>query len=165
MHCIIKHLKKLTIGNFYSLPSNSISYMYLLYSFRRFKAFFNYTVMKTRKFRRDRVICGVRLPHILWVLFAVYQTDLDYLRHIVKIFRLPPHGVFSHGSNSTDKYHYFTQSTTGTTPGTKYKFRTLESCTLCPTVISISPFSSFHMLFEMGTGLKYTTRIWIHIEI
>ncbi len=43
--------------------------MYLLYSFRRFKAFLNYTVMKTRKFRR--FICGVRLPHTMSFVCSV----------------------------------------------------------------------------------------------
>jgi hypothetical protein len=50
------------------------------------------------------------------------------------------------------------------------KFRTLQSCTLCPTLylnfsIDFGEQNSYHMLFEMGTGFKYTTRIWIQIEI
>jgi hypothetical protein len=49
------------------------------------------------------------------------------------------------------------------------KFRTLESCTLCPIVymnffVEFDEQNIYRMLFEMGLGFS-PTRIWIRIEI
>ncbi len=81
-----------------------------------------------------------------------------------KNFPFVSRGFFSHGSNSTDKYHYFTQSTMGTKSGSKevsyVRVLHIMSHCLFEYLLWIWWTEQLHMLFEMGTGLFYVLPLY-----